>query len=180
MELLSLFFDEWVLQMPPALRVLMAPSLFPAHLPACSQDPFTPLWLFREQTGTREVPDLTTAQDFVHLPPLEPAPIHPGFVQSVLHVPGAISEVTDTILMQKFLTEYKSAAVITPMRSWYTALAIYFGKAVCLFTQDCCLFFLSALSICFPGLFYSPYFPQWTPLNSLYQMQAYLYSNPFQ
>lgn len=179
MELLSLFFDEWVLQMPPALRVLMAPSLFPAHLPACSQDPSTPLWLFREQTGTREVPDLTTAQDFVHLP-LEPAPIHPGFVQSVLHVPGAISEVTDTILMQKFLIEYKSAAVITPMRSWYTALAIYFGKAVCLFTQDCCLFFLSALSICFPGLFYSPYFPQWTPLNSLYQMQAYLYSNPFQ
>lgn len=115
-----MLLDRRVLGKPPAIRVLMAQSLFQAHLHGCSRDPSTPLWVFREQTGTREVPELTTAQEFSFLPPLEPPPTHPEFfpgAECVLHVPGAGSEVTDTILMQKFLIEDKSAAVITPMRS---------------------------------------------------------------
>lgn len=132
----------------------MARSLFQAHPHGCSLDPSTPLWVFREQRA-REAPDLTTAQEFAHFPPLEPSSNHPEFVpgvEHVLHAPGAISKVTDKILMQKFLIEYKSAAVITPMRSWYTALGIYFGKAVCLFSQDCWI--QSVLFVCFVYLLF--------------------------
>lgn len=102
------------------IHVLMARSLFQAHLHECSLDPSTPLWVFREQAETREAPDLTTAQEFAHFPPLEAPPNHQEFlpgVKRVLHAPGAISQVTDKILIQKFLIEHKSAAAITPMRS---------------------------------------------------------------
>lgn len=64
LELFSLFLDKWVLGKPPALHVLMARCLFQAHLHGCSLDPSTPLGVFREQTGAREVPDLTKAQEF--------------------------------------------------------------------------------------------------------------------
>lgn len=150
--LLSLFRDKWVLEKPPVIHALMAPSLFQAHLHGCSLDPSTPLWVFREQTGNREAPDLTQLRS---LPALEPAPHYPDFVpgmECVLYAPGSISKVTDMIWMQKFLIEYKSAAVITPMRSWYTALAIYFGKTVCLFSQDCWI--QSVLFVCFVYLLF--------------------------
>lgn len=142
----------------------MPRSLFQAHLLECSLIPPLLRGFPENRLGLEKLLTSPQLRNFPIFPPLEPPPNHPEFVSGadrVLHAAGAISEGTDMILMQKFLIEYKSAAVITPMRSWYTALAIYFGKAVCfLRTAGYSLFFLSALSICFSGLLYSPYSPQ--------------------
>lgn len=65
----------------------------------------------------------------------------------------AISKVTDIILMQKFFIEYKSAAAITLMRSWYRRMG-------CLFWESCLTVFFqngwtqSILFVCFVYLYF--------------------------
>lgn len=158
LDLLSSFLDKRVLEKPPVIHALIAPSLFQAHLHGCSLDPSTPLWVFREQTGNREAPDLTQLRS---LPALEPAPNYPDFVpgvECVLYAPGSISEVTDMIWMQKFLIEYKSAAVIIPMRSRYSTGYLFWESCLSVFSgllDTVCSFRLLCLSA-FPGCYIHP------------------------